>query len=86
MHNYVLDCQIQKEPDEETGSANSEIHVMAGSPLGWGYLPTIDNFNSLPGTSLTREAILQKIARHGFRHPTHNLKRRNLELHKIGLM
>jgi hypothetical protein len=83
-----LDCQIQKETvvaenalDEETNSANSEIHVMAGSPLGWGYLPTIDNFNLLPGTSLvTREAILQKIARHGFRRPTHNLERRNLEL------
>jgi hypothetical protein len=95
MHNYVLDCQIQKETVvaenalvEETNSANSEIHVMAaGSPLGLGYLPTIDNFNLLPGTSLvTREAILQKIARHGFRRPTHNLERRNLELSRSSRM
>jgi hypothetical protein len=92
MHNYVCDCQIQKEPVvaenalDETDLADSEIHMMAGSPLGWGYLPIIDDFNSLPGTSLTREAILRKIARHGFRRLMHNLKRRKLKLHEIGLM
>jgi hypothetical protein len=39
-----------------------EIHVMLGSPLGWGYLPTVSHFNSLPVSSQTREAILRKIA------------------------
>ena len=64
----------------------NEIHVMQGSPLGWGYLPTVDVFNSLPGSSQTREAILRKIYRHGFRHPAHNLERRRLELHEVGLI
>jgi hypothetical protein len=89
MHNYVLDCKIEKEEVEavdETAVSENEIQVMPGSPLGWGYLPTVDIFNSLPGSSQTREAILRKIAGHGFRCPAHNLERRRLELHEVGLM
>jgi hypothetical protein len=89
LHNYVLDCKIQKEEVamDETDEAELEIHVIPGFPLGWGYLPTVSHFNSLPGSSQTRETILRKIARHGFRHPAHNLERRiRQELHEIGLM
>jgi hypothetical protein len=99
MHNYVLDCKIRKEEAEDMEEAGTEterteterteapeIHVMPGSPLGWGYLPTVHTFDTLPGTSLTRDAVLRKIARHGFRRPTHNLERRRLELHEVGLM
>lgn len=91
MHNYVLDCKIAREEEEEDveggeDDSQHEIHVMPGSPLGWGYLPTVDTFISLPGSSLTREAVLRKIRRHGFRRPTHNLERRRLELDEIGLM
>jgi hypothetical protein len=89
LHNYALDCKIRKEEQVEEAEDEqdlTEIHLMPGSPLGWGYLPTVQNFQSLPGTSLTREAVLRKIARHGFRRPAHNLERRRLELCEIGLM
>jgi hypothetical protein len=88
LHNYVVDCKIQKEEAamDKTDEGKLEIHVMPGSSLGWEYLPTVSHFNSLPGSSQTREAILRKIAQHGFRRPAHNLERRRQELHEIGLM
>jgi hypothetical protein len=85
MHNYVLDCKAQE--DEEEGPMDEpEIHAMPGSPLGWGYLPTVEDFISLPGISHTRDAVLRKITREGFRRPAHNLERRALELEDLGLM
>jgi hypothetical protein len=75
MHyNYVLVCKMQAK-DSQDAMDKPEIHFLSNSPLRWGYLPTVDDFNSLPGTILTRDAILCKIAWHGFRHPAHNLKR-----------
>jgi hypothetical protein len=50
---------------EETDEAKLEIYVMPGSPLKWGYLPTVSHFNSLPGSSQTGDLILHKIVRHG---------------------
>jgi hypothetical protein len=70
---------------DEMDEAKLEIHVMLGSPLGWGYLPTVSHFHSLPGSSQTREAIWRKISWQGFRCPAHNLERRQ-EWHEIGLM
>jgi hypothetical protein len=91
MHNCVLDCKIAREEEEEDveggeDDSQHEVHAMPGSPLGWGCLPTADTFVSPPGSSLTREAVLRKIRRHGFRRPTHDLERRRLELDEIGLM
>jgi hypothetical protein len=54
MHNYVLNwCKGEDEDEDSPPEDKPDIHVMAGSPLGWDYLPTIDDFNSLPGTSCT---------------------------------
>jgi hypothetical protein len=78
--------QDMDENEAEEQQDLMEIHVMPGSPLGWGYLPNVHTFESLPGTSLTKEAVLRKIARHGFRRPAHNVERRRLELDEIGLM
>ena len=91
MHNYVLNCQIRDEEETEEAATEDdrtepEIHVMHDSPLGWGYLPTVADLETVLGTSATRDAVLRKIARHGFRRPTHNLERRRLELQDIGLM
>ena len=95
VHDCVLDCKIHEEEldakeAEDAGNkaetTEPEIHVMLGSPLGWGCLPTVETSDALPGTSPTGDAILRKIARHGFRRPTHELKRRRVELHEVGPM
>jgi hypothetical protein len=67
LHNYVLNCKddiddLEKDNDNEVEPA---IHEMIGSPLGWGYLPTVQDFRTLPGTSQTRDTVLRKIARKG---------------------
>jgi hypothetical protein len=84
--NFLLNCKEEEAEDEDCPDDKPEIHVMVGSPLGWGYLPTIEDFNSLPGTLHTRDTVLRKITREGLRRPAHNLERRRLELHDLGLM
>jgi hypothetical protein len=86
LHNYVLNCKDENEDGQDSQDDEPEIHAMPGSPLGWGYLPTIGDFNSLPGISHTRDAVVRKIAREGLRRPAHNLERRALELDDLGLM
>jgi hypothetical protein len=89
LHNYVLNCKDDIDDDLEVSENEEElptIHRLVGSPLGWGYLPTVEDFRKLPGTSLTRDAVLRKIEREGLRRPAHNLQRRALELEDLGLM
>jgi hypothetical protein len=76
-----LDCQIAKEPVEAVARFATLL-----DGVGWGFLPTVDDFKSLPGTSLTRVAILCKIVWHGYRQLVYNLKRRRLELDAIGFI
>ncbi len=78
MHNYVLDCKQQDE-DKDSLEDEPEIHAMPGSPLGWGYLPTIENFHSFPGISHTQDTVLHKMTREVLWHPVYNLERRALE-------
>jgi hypothetical protein len=54
----VLQDQKEEAAMDETDEAKLEIHVMLGSPLGWGYLPTVSHFNSLPGSR-----VLHKLGR-----------------------
>ena len=88
MHNYVLNCKddIDDLEQDDDNELEPVIHAMSGSPLGWGYLPTIQDFRTLPGTSQTRDTVLRKITREGLRRPDYNLARRGLELDDIGLM
>jgi len=69
LHNYVLDCKVKDDDDgpDESNADLPEIHAMAGSPLGWCYIPTVEEFVSMPGISHTRDAVLRKITREGFR-------------------
>jgi hypothetical protein len=60
MHNILSNCTEEEDEDEDCPKDKPEIHVMAGSPLGWGYLPTIEDFNSSPGNLHTRETVLRK--------------------------
>jgi hypothetical protein len=56
------------------------------SPLAWGYLPTDKQFRPIPGSSLMRDVIVDRIGQLGLRQPTHNLLANRPELHNIGLM
>jgi hypothetical protein len=84
LHNYVID---NKEDDSATDTSleGPNIRAMSESPLGWGYLPTVEPLETQPGTSQTRDAILRHIHRNGFCRPKRNLEQRE-ELHEIGLM
>ena len=90
LHNFVID---NKEDDfcvEDWSLDGPNISVMTGSPLGWGYLPTVQDLQTIPGTSQTRDAIMRHIQRNGFSRPQRNLEQRQIaqecELHEVGLM
>jgi hypothetical protein len=85
MHNYVLNCNDQ-EDNPDSPQDEPEIHALAGSPLGWGYLPTVQDFSSLAGISHTHNTVVRKITREGLRCPAHNVERRTLKLDDLGLM
>ena len=88
LHNFVINRQLGKEEfvRHVTKDCNLEIIAMQDSPLGWGYLPTVEELVPIPGTSQTRDIVLRKVTREGLRRPTHNVERRRLDLHDIGLM
>jgi hypothetical protein len=70
----------------DNNSGCPEIHPVENSPLGWGYLPTVEEFIPLPGTSHTPDIVVQTNTWNGFGQPQYNLERRQRELHEIGLM
>ena len=63
-----------------------EIRIRRESPLAWGYLPTVEKLRPIPGSSLMRDVIVDRIGQLGLRRPTHNLLANRPELHNIGLM
>ena len=88
LHNFYLsegkiDNQISMLSDD--GQFNS-IQSMAESPLGWGYLPTVEPLELQPGTSVVRDVIVARLGQMGMHCPPHNKLRRQLELHDINLM
>jgi hypothetical protein len=85
LHNYVIDQNEETFSDEDLELDGPNIQPMPESPLGWGYLPTVEELQAYPGTSQTRDAIMRHIRRHGFSRPQRNLAQRE-ELHEMGLM
>ncbi|KAI2491737.1 nuclease [Fragilaria crotonensis] len=65
---------------------NEVIVPQRDSPLGWGYLPTVEKLTPIPGTSLIRDVIIDRIGQLGLRRPTYNLLANRTELYHIGLM
>jgi len=51
------------------------------SPLGWGYLPTVEPLCILPGSSVMRDVILTRLQTLGLQRPPVNIERRRKELH-----
>jgi hypothetical protein len=88
------DAQLRLRLQDPTGrggrhdAGGGRWSLRHGQGQTWGHLSTAaDTLNSLPGTSLTREAVLRKMRRHGFRRPTaHDIERRRLELQEAGLL
>ena len=87
LHNFCL------REDYNAGGADlndesilKEIRIRRESPLAWGYLPTVEKLRPIPGSSLMRDVIVDRIGQLGLRRPTHNLLANRPELHNIGLM
>ena len=63
------------------------IPVSSLSPLGWGYLPTVEPLCILPGSSVMRDVILTRLQTLlGLQRPPVNIESRRKELHDINLM
>jgi hypothetical protein len=87
LHNFCLredNYNAGSVPNDKT--VLNEIVSRRDSPLGWGYLPTVERLDKIPGTLLMRDVIIDRISQLGLRRPTHNLLANRIELHKIGLM
>ena len=62
LHNYCIDMRLQGLSEDI-----AEIIHIEKSPLGWGYLPTVEMLQpSVHGTSQVRDAILGMVSQHGF--------------------
>ena len=95
LHNYVIDeNKVDKDISGLPGSDEAddiqeilaEITPVYNSPLGWGYLPTVEKLDVMPGTSVIRDVILERIANMGLQRPPGNIERKRLELHELNLM
>jgi hypothetical protein len=81
LHNFVIEGDWDNEIDE------NDIFPMPESPNGeWGYLPTVEDLDPIPGTSLMRDIILERVSKKILRRPAHNEERRRQELFEQGLM
>ena len=80
LHNFCID-------EDEEHKATSTETILAGiepnhrSPFGWGYTPTIQKYQSIPGTSIMRDMLLCKVTQQGMQRPPGNLVRRCYEQH-----
>jgi DDE superfamily endonuclease len=87
LHNYCID------EDGGTDLSNDEaltfiqrMPPVNNAPFGWPFLPTVETYRSISGTSMTRDMLLRRVEQQGMRRPNANLERRRYELHEVGLM
>ena len=83
LHNYCIDTR-----SHDLCSEIDEIIPVQASPLGWGYLPTVEPLQiaSVSGTSQVCDAVLGMVSQNGFGRPAHNIEQQRQELHDINLM
>ena len=86
LHNFHLREDNSAGMDLSDDAIMNEIRPRRESPLGWGYLPTDEPNEQIPGTSLIRDVIIDRIGQLGLRRPTRNLLANRPELYEIGLM
>ena len=87
MHNFVINEDCEFDDDKEFDDyAFGAIEAMAGSPLGWGFLHTVEPLQPILGTSQTHDAIMQHVSHCGYWRPADNAEHQVQELHELGLM
>ena len=86
LHNYVINEKIIDNEIMDDNQILTEIIPVSFSPLGWGYLPTVEPLCILPGSSVMRDVILTRLQTLGVQRPPVNIERRRKELHEINLM
>ena len=65
LHNYCIDMRSQ-----DLSEDIAEIIPLETSPLGWGYLPTVEMLEpSVHGASQVCDTILGMVSQHGFERP-----------------
>ena len=73
-HNFCLHEAYHPGIDPDDESILSEIRAQRESPLAWGYLPIVEELWPIPGTSLIRDIVVDRIGQLGVsRGPTHLL-------------
>ena len=88
LHNFVINNDSDDNFDEDCYNGDQledvlKITPMPGSPLNWGFLSLVEPLVPIPGSSRTREVILQHVAESGYRRPSHNVERRRAELYEM---
>jgi hypothetical protein len=76
--NFDVDCYNGDQLEDEL-----KIRPMPGSPLNWGYLPTVEPLVPNPGSCRTHEVILQHVGECGYHHLSHNVERHLPELYEL---
>ena len=84
---FVINKDCEFDDDKEfDDDAFGTIEAMAGSSLGWGFLPTVEPLQPILGTSWTCNAIVQHVSHCGYQRPANNAEHQVQELHELDLM
>ena len=86
LHRFCIDI---RSPDLTSEQEIDEIIPVEASPLGWGYIPTVETLappTSVHGSSQICNAILCMILQNGFGRPAHNIEQHQQELCELNLM
>ena len=83
LHNFIIlnDLTVATDGDDEAieDPEDAQVIPMSNAPMGMAYLPVIpdadDEWNSVPGISTVRSAIVEEIFRQGITRPISNRER-----------
>jgi hypothetical protein len=56
---------------------------MDKSPIAWGYLPTVEPLETIPGTSTVCDSIVRHVKKNAYHRPAKNVECLELELHEL---
>ena len=86
MHNFCIKEDGHRGGNTDNQSIHGSIEPKHRLQFGWGYTPTVEDYQSIPGTSIMLDMLLRVVTQRGIRRPLGNLERRRYELHEVGLM